>query len=278
MLAPPPLPLTWPTTKASRPHSQLHRVDPFSFTISAAGTLVPAITRHLPVDSPTSPNRPPPRARSSCRLEDQKRGCSNPSGPHLNQRDSPAVPWPLSPLHHRLLPQGLCTCHFCLQPSFLSHPCGLLTLSGLCLGVTFLRQDTADRLATNSGASAPPPLPAPAASTASAVWRAPRGSSLHQAQPALGATRGREQAGGPEWPDVPAQGVSLPSRSLAMAESAGRLPRPGCLLLLACGHMLPSHTACAGGGGLGAWRQEVSCGWIPRNPMDLPSRPLACPA
>lgn len=127
------------------------------------------------MDGPTSPNRPPPRARSSCRLEDQKRGCSNPSGPHLNQRDSPAVPWPLSPLHHRLLPQGLCTCHFCLQPSSLSHPCGLLTLSGLCLGVTFLREDTADRLATNSGASAPPPLPAPAASTASAVWRAPRG-------------------------------------------------------------------------------------------------------
>lgn len=63
-----------------------------------------------------------------------------------------------------------------------------------------------------------------------------------------------------------------------MAESAGRLPRPGCLLLLACGHMLPSHTACAGNGGLGVWRQEISCGWIPRNPMDLPSRPLACPA
>lgn len=206
MLVAPPLPLTWPTTKANRPHSQLHRVDAFSFTISAAGMLVPAITRHLPVDGPAIPNRAPPRARSSCRLEDQQCGCSSPSGPHLNQRDSPVAALASLPsLHHRLLPQGLCACHVCLKPSFLSHPCGLLTLSGLCLGVTFLREDTADRLARNSGASAPPPPPAPAASTASAAWRAPRGSSLHQAQPALGATRGGEQAGGPEWPDVPAQ-------------------------------------------------------------------------
>lgn len=155
----------------------------------------------------------------------------------------------------------------------------MLTFSRVRLGVTFLREDTADRLARNSGASAPPPPPTQAASTVSAAWRAPRESSLHQAHPALRATRGGEQAEGPEWPDVPAH---VESHFLFT-------PSPWWSLLAVChglaacsslarGHMLPSHTVCAGSGGLGVCRQEVGCGWIPGNlQVDLPSRPLGCP-
>lgn len=192
MLVPPPLPLPWPTTKASRPHSQLHHVD----GSASPSLLLPCrsqpslvISRWMALQFPTGPLHVLQTGGPTTRL-------LKPQRPPPNQRGSPVSALASLPcLHRRLLPQGLCTCHVCLKPSFLSHPCGLLTLSGLCLGVTFLREDTADRLARNSGASAPPPPPAPAASTASAAWRAPHGSSLHQAQPALGATRG-QRAGG----------------------------------------------------------------------------------
>lgn len=201
-----------------------------------------------------------------------------PTAPTSTRGAGLSLPWPLPSLPHRLLPPGLCTRHVCWKPSLLSDPCGLLTLSGLCLALSFLREDTVDRLTRNSGLSAPPPAPAQAASTASAAWHAPRESSLHEAHPALRATRGGEQAEGPEWPDVPAH---LESHFL-LAPSPWQSLLAVCHGLaacssLACGHMLPSHTVCADSRGLGVCRQEVSCGWTPGNSMDLPSRPLVCP-
>lgn len=157
MLVPPPLRLPWPTTKASCPHSQLHRVG-----ASASPSLLLAcrsqpslvISRWMALQFPTSPLHVL-AAGADWRTNDA--AAQAPAAPTSTRGTVLSLPWSLSRLHHRLLPQGLCTCHICLKPSFLSHPCGLLTLSGLCLGVTFLREDTADRLARNSGASAPPP-------------------------------------------------------------------------------------------------------------------------